>query len=407
MTAGRSGARSGSAASAYAFSARPGRVSSWLSAFAARPTRSAPETLAASRAGRRAECRRASARRSSGRTGGAPANPRSGPPKRSSARPSAATAATRGSSAPTIQPTSGQAQAAVVDAERAEREHDVAQLAAAVQEPAQVAPGRTVAKGQLDLLDGRALRRARRTSSACRSRTRRRAGSTLRARLAESARCPESGSRSSRPGAEPEELAGGSLGDPEAAAPAAPRTRRSRGRRRARAAARGRRRGRRRTGAAAPGARPARRGRAPGPCRAGAAGRRAPRPPRRVVRSRRASRRRRRSPRRPETRRAAPTRLRRSAPPRRARRRGSSAAQPPSGGRRDLRQDAVVGGLLHPVLARGGAAEQEREREAAGLGVEVVDGREVLLREGDDRRVGRDWLDSTPTAGTPAAPSPA
>src|SRR5439155_24027080 len=44
-TASPSGARSGTAAARYALSARPGRVSSWLPAFAARPTRRAPGTL--------------------------------------------------------------------------------------------------------------------------------------------------------------------------------------------------------------------------------------------------------------------------------------------------------------------------------------------------------------------------
>src|SRR5581483_6183319 len=106
MTAGRSGARTGNAASAYAFSARPGFVSSWLRAFAARPTSSAPES-------RRVASRPASGMPTSFSTPVVrparrwPANPRSGPAKRSSARPIAATAATRGASTLTVQPTRG------------------------------------------------------------------------------------------------------------------------------------------------------------------------------------------------------------------------------------------------------------------------------------------------------------
>src|SRR5581483_2346217 len=56
-----------------------------------------------------------------------------------------------------------------------------------------------------------------------------------------------------------------------------------------------------------------------------------------------------------------------------------------AGGGGDLRQHAVPGGLLHAVLAGRCAGEEQGEREPAGLRVEVVDRREVLLRERVDR----------------------
>src|SRR5215211_7910041 len=106
-TAGLVGASSGIAAARYALSARPGRVSSWFNALAARPTSSAPESFRVARSP----------------TSGIPAslstpvvrprrrcaaNPRSGPLHRSSARPIAAIAATAGSRRiATTQPTSG------------------------------------------------------------------------------------------------------------------------------------------------------------------------------------------------------------------------------------------------------------------------------------------------------------
>ena len=70
------------------------------------------------------------------------ATPRSGPAKRSSASPIAATGATRGSSAPTTQPTSGSRRPRWLIASGPNASEDVAQLARAVDEPAEVAPGR-------------------------------------------------------------------------------------------------------------------------------------------------------------------------------------------------------------------------------------------------------------------------
>src|SRR5256885_1165546 len=93
MTADPTGAPANGAASRYALSARPGRVSSWLRKFAANPTSSAPESF------------REAARPTSGmpislttpvvrRLPRCARKPRSPPLQRSSASPIAATAAT-------------------------------------------------------------------------------------------------------------------------------------------------------------------------------------------------------------------------------------------------------------------------------------------------------------------------
>ena len=105
------------------------------------------------------------------------ATPRSGPAKRSSARPIAATGATRGSSAPTTQPTSGSRRPRWLVASGPKARRTSRSWRAAVGEPGEVAPGRAVAQRELDLRDAQPCRQERRTSSAPRSRSRRRPGS--------------------------------------------------------------------------------------------------------------------------------------------------------------------------------------------------------------------------------------
>ena len=168
-------------------------------------------------------------------------------------------------------------------------------------------------------------------------------GKHARARRGDSARWPESGSRSSRPVAEPEELARGALDDARSRRPAARRTRRRRGRRRSRAAAAGRRarsasQRSRRPGRAARSAsvsawplprRGSRRTRAPAASAAAAVASREPSSATITSASGNASR-------------SAATGRADPAPPRRGRRRGSSDGSATGGGRRDRRQDAVV-----------------------------------------------------------------
>src|SRR6266550_8788252 len=106
-TATPTGASRGKAAARYALSARPGRVSSWLSTLAARPTSSAPDNrrVASSPTAGMPTSLRTPVVRPARRW--AP-KPRSGPLHRSSARPRAATAAAAGPPvAPTFQPTRG------------------------------------------------------------------------------------------------------------------------------------------------------------------------------------------------------------------------------------------------------------------------------------------------------------
>src|SRR5262249_30675512 len=138
----------------YVFNARPGRVSSWLSAFAARPTSNAPDT-------RRVASRPIAGMPSSFSTPvvrplrRCARKPRSGPLQRSSTSPTAAIAATAGPPiTPTFHPTSGSRrapQAAEVDALRAAGVEDVAQLAGAMDEAAQVPAGGAVTKRELEL----------------------------------------------------------------------------------------------------------------------------------------------------------------------------------------------------------------------------------------------------------------
>ena len=73
----------------------------------------------------------------------------------------------------------------------------------------------------------------------------------------------------------------------------------------------------------------------------------------------------------------------RSAPPRRARRRGWTAASLSQRGIGGSTPSRAV--FLTPYWPPLGAGEQQGEREAARLGVEVVDGGELLLRERLDR----------------------
>ena len=87
----------------YALSARPGRVSSWLSAFAQSETSSAPESdlvRASATIGMPTSLRTPVVRRARR----CAANPRSSPLQRSSARP---IAVTRGSCNARVHPTSG------------------------------------------------------------------------------------------------------------------------------------------------------------------------------------------------------------------------------------------------------------------------------------------------------------
>ena len=273
----------------------------------------------------------------------------------------------------------------MVDAERAEGEQHVAQLSRPVQEAAEVAAGRPVAEGQLDLLDGQPAsesveRHPRLTAEAGRARKAPAAGSgrqraLSRERLAQLA-----------PGGESQQLAGGPLDDPEPAAlPLGERRDREIGLALEQWAEVAREVGvaeeqapgrcsplaeRQRLALAA--AREAHDPRTGGFC-----GRRSP-VARAVVGHDH-------------------LRLGEVAPQRGDRRAdafllvagGDEDGQRlihPVGGERDLRQDAVLRGLPHAVLPGRRAAEQQHERQPAGLRVEIVDRRELLLREGDHRR---------------------
>ena len=314
---------------------------------------------------------------------GAPAKPRSGPAKRSSARPIAATGADARLERADDPADERQAQAAVVVGERAEGEQDVAQLAAAV-ERTRAGRGRSRGGGA-GARSPRPRGQPRSASSVMRASQPNPAAGGKHAPCAaggDSARWPESGSRRSRPVPRRSSSPRGPLDDPEARRPASRRRRRSRGRPRSRRAAarsptRSASQRRRRPGGAS---RSASASACPLPRRGSRQDPRA-RPPPPRARCRRASRRRRRSPPRPGTARAARRPSRRSVPPRRGRRRGSSAGSATRDGGGDLREDAVAGGLLRGRTGRAGAAEQEGEREPARLGVDVVDGRELLLGE--------------------------
>ena len=134
----------------YALRARPGRVSSWLTTFAASPTSTAPVS----------ERVRQNAHSGMPTSFSVPVvvparrcarKPRSGPLQRSSARPIAATGATEGTAKPTSQPTSGSRRPPVVAAQRARRERELDELAAAVNKAAEVAAGGAVPELELDL----------------------------------------------------------------------------------------------------------------------------------------------------------------------------------------------------------------------------------------------------------------
>ena len=129
-------------------------------------------------------------------------------------------------------------------------------------------------------------------------------------------------------------------------------------------------------------------------------------PPRRRRPCGRASRRRRRSPRRRESPAAARPRSSRSRPPRRGRRRGSSAVHPPVVG---------AGGTAGSQVAAGGAPKSPatvpslRRIASASLPaalVDVVHGREMLRRESVSIDEPSPAVRSTPTAGTPTSRSP-
>ena len=299
----RAAPASASAPSANAFSARPGRVSSWLSAFAARPTSSAPES---ERVRQSADSGDADELQDAGRAAGAqvraeaalgPAPEVVGEPDRGDRqrRPARAT--------PTTQPTSGSRRPRWLTRQRAAGEQDVAQLAAAVDEAAR----------------GRGRSRGARAASSTSSTSRPGAdGVDRHPRLAaEAGREREAAPRARRPraragpraaraprsrSAQPDQRARRALREPEAAAAAS-----------AKAATRGRRR-RRRAAARSPRevgvaeqqrARPAPRARPsvsawPLPRRGSRSDARAGRLGR-VRGRRRASRRRRRRPRRPGT----------------------------------------------------------------------------------------------------------
>ena len=215
MTAGASGARSGIAASAYALSARPGFVSSWLSAFAARPTSRAPESLrvASSPSSGMPTSLRTPVVRPLRRCAAKPRScRRRGRRRARSPRPRRLVARARRRSS---RPTAAAARGGLLPAGRTRAERRA--TGGPVREPAQVAPGRAVAERELDLFDRDAgadgvVRHPRLAAEPGRGRE------APPARAAdESARCPESGSRSSRP-PQAKKLPGGALDDAEAAA---------------------------------------------------------------------------------------------------------------------------------------------------------------------------------------------
>ena len=152
MTTGASGAPSGIAASAYALRARPGFVSSWLRAFAASPTSSAPESLrvASSPSSGMPTSLRTPVVRPLRRCA---AKPRSWPGEEVVGEPDRRDRGDSRLERADDPAGERQAQPAVVCCLRTERKQNVAQLACPVREPAQVAPGRAVAERELDLLD--------------------------------------------------------------------------------------------------------------------------------------------------------------------------------------------------------------------------------------------------------------
>ncbi len=129
----------------------------------------------------------------------------------------------------------------------------------------------------------------------------------------------------------------------------------------------------------------------PVPCPGGVLSRPGRPLPRRPAPCRRGTRRRRRSPPRPETGVVVPPP---SAPIRSSSSRAATRIVSCSGrlatrrNGRDRRQNPVLRGALQAVLPRTCTAEEEHERQPARLGVEIVDRREVGLRERLDRRVG-------------------
>ena len=134
-----------------AFSARPGRVSSWLTAFAARPTRSARRRRARLRERVQRDADELERpRRRAGRQMRAEPALRAAPevvgePDRRHRRNGR-------HRQPDGRADERQAEPAVVDGLRPAREHEIGELAAAVREPAQVAPGRAMLEVELDLL---------------------------------------------------------------------------------------------------------------------------------------------------------------------------------------------------------------------------------------------------------------
>ena len=101
---------------------------------------------------------------------------------------------------------------------RAEREQDVAELARAVREPAQVAAGRAVAQRKLDLVDRQARADGVERHPDLAAEPGRRSGSTSRAPRRTARAAPRAARAAHDRVAQPEQSAGGPLRDPEPAA---------------------------------------------------------------------------------------------------------------------------------------------------------------------------------------------
>ena len=194
-------------------SARPGRVSSWLSAFADSETSSAPETRA--RAHERDE-RDPDELEHAGRA------PRAQVLAEAPLLPAPAVVGEADRGDQRLVERHGpaderQARAAVVHAQGARGEQRVEQLAPAVEEAARVAAGGTVIAGRAPPPRRGRRRVPRRSSSASRRRSRARAGTRRPARTATARAGRRAAPRASKPRAQPDQRARDALRDPEAA----------------------------------------------------------------------------------------------------------------------------------------------------------------------------------------------